>query len=116
MSDENRNKDEKRGGDLRRINSRTLLVWIAILAIIPALMFMRGSSEPKPEKMTYPQMTQKLEKGLIREGKIVFQQSPFQQTVKGKYFKEGYKTDAEGNPLKDQPMVNFRFDTHLTEN
>ncbi|MBA4147695.1 MAG: ATP-dependent zinc metalloprotease FtsH [Verrucomicrobia bacterium] len=109
MSDENRNKnekDEKRGGEFRRINSRTLLVWIAILAIIPALMFMRGSSEPKPDKLNHPQLMEKLEKGLITEGKIVFQQSPALQTVKGKY----YKTES-----KDQPPVAFRLDTHLTE-
>ncbi|MFN7139531.1 MAG: ATP-dependent metallopeptidase FtsH/Yme1/Tma family protein, partial [Limisphaerales bacterium] len=114
MSDENRNrndKDEKRGGDFRRINSRTLVVWIAILAIIPALIYFRGTTEPKPAKLTYPQLTQKLDAGQIVEGTIVFQQSPFQQTVKGRY----YQTDNEGNVLKDEAPVAFRFDTHLTE-
>ncbi len=112
MSDEkNRNdKDDKRGGgELRRFNPRTIMVWIAILAIIPFMFYMKGTNEEKPKKITYPQLTNMLEMGLITEGKIIFQQSPL-QTIRGKF----YETNSAGAVVKTKATP-FRLDIHLTE-
>ena len=114
MSEDNRPNDdkEKRGGEFR-LPSKTLLVWIAIVGVIVVLFMARDRVEPKPERINYVQLTEMLEKGRIAEGKIVFsQQSPFVQTVKGKY----YRVDKDGNVLKDQPPVVFKMETHLTDN
>jgi cell division protease FtsH len=109
MSDENRNTDDKKAGDFRRPNPRTLLLWIAILAVIPILLMLRDRTEQKPDKLTFVQLTEKLEKDLIAEGKIVYQQSRV-QIIKGRY----YPTDKDGVAQKDKAMP-FRVDTPLTD-
>ena len=113
MSEDNRLNDdkEKRGGEFR-MPSKTLLVWIAIVGVIGVLFMARDKVEPKPERINYVQLTEMLGKGQIAEGKIVFsQQSPFVQTVKGKY----YRLDKDGNISKEPPVA-FKMETHLTDN
>jgi len=111
MSDENRNRnerDEKRGGDFRRVNSRNLAVWVGVLAIIFAMIYFKGTTEPKPTKLKYPELVEKVEKGLVSDGRIVYQQSAL-QTLKGKYYKS---PEDVGKPEKAIP---FRLETHLTD-
>src|SRR5688500_11147649 len=88
MADENKNnedKNEKKSGEFR-IPSKTLLVWIGIVAFIMVLMVFRGKTETKPTRLNYVQLVEKLEKGAISDGKIVFsQQTQNLRTIKGKY-------------------------------
>lgn len=112
MSDDLQNDDrnDKKGGEFR-VNPRAILLWIIIIGAVFTLMWMKRTGEKAPERLTYADLIQKLEKGEIAKGTIVFsQQSPSQQIIKGEY----YQT-KNGVVLKDQPAVPFKFSVHLTD-
>ncbi|MDQ6630384.1 MAG: ATP-dependent zinc metalloprotease FtsH [Verrucomicrobiota bacterium] len=114
MADENKSnedKNEKKNGDFK-IPSRTLLIWIGILAIFTALMFFRDKTEIKPDDLSWVELSHKLEKGLIVDGRIINnQQSPYIRKIIGHF----YEADHEGNPIKNKPPKIFKTDTPLTE-
>ncbi|HOB33801.1 MAG TPA: AAA family ATPase, partial [Verrucomicrobiota bacterium] len=108
MADENRLKNDDRnprkgGGDFK-VPPRTWVVWIAIIGSIGALLLAKGRMEPPGDRLEQAQFMAKLEAGLIAPGAEIRYnpQSPLQEVV-GEY----YRTDPEGNPIKDAP-VRFR--------
>jgi len=93
MADENRSNDngEKKNNDFK-IPSRTLLVWVSIVAFIFVLMFFRDQKDTRPEELTYPQLLNKITNDLVAAGTITFSQQSEFRKITGTY----YKTDADG--------------------
>ena len=108
MSDEQDTNDKN--GESRRPNPRTMLAWIAIIALIPLFFMLKDRTEQKPTKLTYQQLTNKISKGLVFDGKIIYQQSSL-QLVKGKF----YKTKDDGTIAKSEQPEPFRLEAHLTD-
>ena len=111
MSDENRSnedKSEKKGSDFQ-IPPRTLLVWAAILGVIVLLVYMRDRTEQKVEKLGYVELSRLVTNNLVAEGKIVYSQSPYLRTVKGKYI----VADENGKPTEQ--TVAFKSELPLGE-
>ena len=116
MSDENKSRDEEKKGGEFKVPSRNLLVWAAIIAVVMVLMVFRNGSEVKPAELTYSELAQKIDRDLIYEGKIIYnQQSPYLRRITGKF----YDTDKEGNKRRDKEgrpvLIAFKTDTPLTD-
>jgi cell division protease FtsH len=116
MPEENRNtgseKNGKRnGGNDFRVPSRTVLVWVGIIALISVIFLFNKQTEQKPENFTYySQLEDKLTNNLIvpNTGKVTFvAQSPDMRRITGKY----YKTDKDGKKAE----VPFALETPLTD-
>src|SRR5882672_3205275 len=93
MSDENKNRDEDRGGKRNgefRVPPRTYIIWIAILGAIPLLMVFRNTGPASAELLNQIQFQQKVESNQIARGIIIYDpQSPYLHEVRGWY----YRTD-----------------------
>src|SRR5580765_6160225 len=92
MSDDNKNREDDRGGGKRggdfRVPPRTYIIWIAILGAIPLLMVFKSTGPTSAEPLTQTQFTQKLESNVIASGMVIYDpQSPYLQEVRGYYWK-----------------------------
>ena len=121
MAEQNRpsdpDKNEKRGGEFP-IPSRTILVWIGIIAIITVMMMVkRDSDSPVKEFDYYTQLQEKVDAGLIvpGSGKIGYSpQTPDIKKITGRY----YEADKDGKPReKDgkKTEVAFSLETAMTD-
>lgn len=113
MPDDNRledDKNDKKNGEFR-VPSRTLLVWIAILVVIPVLLMFKNSTEPRPQAVGYVELNRLITNNLIAEGGLIIysQQNPYLRVIEGKY----YAPDKEGN--KTDRTIAFRSELPLTE-
>ncbi len=101
MSDDNKNRDDDRGGKRNgefRVPPRTYIIWIAILGAIPLLMVFKSAGPTTAEQLTQIQFQQKVESNQIAGGTIVYDpQSPYMREVRGYY----YKTDENGTRVED---------------
>src|SRR5436190_1827356 len=116
MSDDNKNREDdrggKRGGDFR-VPPRTYIIWIAILGAIPLLMVFKSTGPTSAEPLTQTQFTQKLESNLIASGTVIYDpQSPYLQEVRGYYWKTNVAKTG-GAPVGDK--VPFIAKVRLTE-
>ncbi len=119
MSDENKNRDEDRGGKKGgefRVPPRTYLIWIAILGAIPLLMIFKGTGPTTAEPLNQIQFQQKVDSNQIVRGTITYDpQTGWLHEVRGSY----YKTDKNGVRVEDgggKPMeVPFVAKVRLTE-
>jgi cell division protease FtsH len=114
MSDQNRlnepDRNDKRNGDMR-LQPRTFLIWIGIIAACSLLFLLKNGAEQQVEIFTsYPQLAEKLTNNLIvpDSGKIAYNsQSPDIKRITGSYFKidkSGVKTP-----------IPFQLDVPLTD-
>ncbi len=93
-------KDDKNGEV--KVPPRTVLIWIAILATIPLLVFFREKTEPRYKQLTHQQFLEAVRSNIIVEGFIDYNpQSPLRE-ITGK-LKEA-----------DKPIP-FKLETRLTE-
>ncbi len=111
MADENKPKDEdkKKISDLR-MNPRTWLIWIAILACIAMLMVFKGQVESQTKLLKPFEFQEKLNSNLL--AKVQYNSNPQlsgEVDITGDYF----KTDASGAKTKE--TVAFRVTTIATE-
>src|SRR6266496_192064 len=101
MSDDNKNRDDDRGGKRNgefRVPPRTYIIWIAILGAIPLLMVFKSTGPTAAEPLSQIQFQQKVESNQIAGGTIVYDpQSPYMREVRGYY----YKTDENGTRLEE---------------
>ena len=119
MSDENKNKDDERGGKRNgepfRIPPRTWIIWIAILGAIPLLMVFRNAGPAAAEQLSQAQLMEKVDSNQIAQGTIFYDpQSPYLHEIRGKYFKtdsSGVRLEESGKP-KETP---FAVKVRLTE-
>ncbi|MEO7678642.1 MAG: ATP-dependent zinc metalloprotease FtsH, partial [Verrucomicrobiota bacterium] len=108
------NKNEKKVGDLR---PRTLLIWIAIIGVISVLMMLQHSKEKKPKELSYLELSQKIENGLIvpNTGLIAYNQQSFLRKITGRY----YDVATNGTPVLTATgatnEVDFKTETPLTD-
>src|SRR5262245_61292401 len=101
MSDDNKNRDDERGGKRNgefRVPARTYLIWLALLGAIPLLMIFRNTGTPPADVLTQIQFQQKIDSNQISRGTIIYDpQSPYLHEVRGFYF----KTDGAGNRVEE---------------
>ena len=117
MPDEHRDdeRDDKKAGEFK-VPSRTLIVWICILGIITALMMLQKRTDTKIEKLTYRELSEKVDKDLISAGIIYYNpQSPYLRKITGKYI----KTNAAGEKVLESDgkvsEIVFKTETVLPE-
>ena len=91
MSDDNKNRDDERGGKRGgefRVPPRTYIIWIAILGAIPLLMIFRTTGPTSAERLSQSQFQAKIDANQIADGIIVYDpQSPYLQEVQGHYYR-----------------------------
>ncbi len=112
MSDTNENpSNDNNGGDMK-VPPRTLLVWIAILGIIPLVMFLHDQEERRGQRtMSYNDFAYIVTNDLVISGKIMFNpQSPELKEIVGTYKEftpngDGAPTVTEGS----QTPVSFKI-------
>src|SRR5579863_3281124 len=89
-------RNEKKNSELR-LPPRTLLVWIAIIAVVSILMLVKNGAETQVEELgSFKDLTDKLTNGLIvpGTGRIIYGlQSPDIKRIQGSYF--GYDKDKK---------------------
>src|SRR6266511_787866 len=118
MSDDNKNRDDDRGGKRNgefRVPPRTYIIWIAILGAIPLLMIFKGNGPTAAEPLSQIQFQQKFESNQIARGVIIYDpQSPYLYEVRGEY----YQTDPGGKRIEENGkarLVPFVAKVRLTE-
>src|SRR5438552_18570478 len=101
MSEDNKNRDDDRGGKRNgdfRVPPRTDIMWIAILGAIPLLMVFRNTGPSSAEILSQIQFQQKVESNQVASGTIIYDpQSPYMREVRGLY----YKTDKNGARIEE---------------
>jgi len=112
MSDDKKGFDDGRdnkNGEVR-IPPRTVLIWIAILATIPLLVFFRDKTEPRFKQLTHQQFVEAVRANTIIEGFIDYNpQSPLRE-IRGK-LKEG----TTSVPFKLETRITESFEDELLE-
>jgi cell division protease FtsH len=101
MFDENDNKKDSPGSKKPpggfKIQTFTLIAWIAIIGAIVALMFVRQRMTAQSETLSQSQFLQKFESNLIAHATINFNSQTLPLTpISGSY----YQTDKDGNIVK----------------
>jgi len=82
---DNSNRPPNAGGP-PGFQARTWIVWIAIAALIPLLLFFQRSNQQRYQPITYKKLFELVQAGRIESGEINFSnQSQYQRVVRGKY-------------------------------
>jgi len=103
MADDKDSNRSSGGGP--NFQTRTLIVWIVIAAMIPLLLFFQKTSQVRYKTITYKELFDLAESGRVKEGEINFGSQPgVLRTVKGKYL----PTD-----LAETNAVPFMLETYL---
>ncbi len=118
MPDPNRatepDKNDKKNGDFR-IQSRTIMVWIVLIALFFLAAQLMTRNETKVEEFTsYPQLAEKIQKDLIvpGTGKVLYPAQSEIKKITGRY----YQTDEAGNIKldKDKKKVEVPFSLQIS--
>jgi cell division protease FtsH len=89
MSDDNRNEDRKKNGEFKVPPGRYIL-WIAILAAVPLLLFFKNNATTQGELLSQAQFEQLVESDQITEGTVIYNPpGTFLNEIAGKYRKPG---------------------------
>ena len=107
MSDTNENpNNDNKNGDMK-VPPRTLLVWIAILGIIPLVMFLHDQEDMRGRRqLTYSEFAFIVTNDLVIAGKVMYNpQSPELKEIAGTYREYSANTDGtlsvtEGSPVE----------------
>ena len=97
MSDKNEiPPTDDKGGDMK-VPPRTLLVWIAILGIIPLVMFLHDQDESRSQRtLTYNEFAFIVTNDLVIAGKVMYSpQSSELKEIIGRY--RDYSSDGDGS-------------------
>ena len=117
MSDTNDNQpNDDKGGDMK-VSPRTLLVWIAILGIIPLVMFLHDQDELQGQRpMTYKKFAYIVTNDLVISGKVIYppQASELKEIV-GKYREHTENSDGTASFTEGTPTgVPFKIKIPLS--
>jgi cell division protease FtsH len=106
--DDNSNRNNNASGG-SGFQARTWIVWIAIAALIPLLLFFQNRTQPRYQPISYKKLFELVEAGQVESGEINFSsQSTVQRVVRGKYLQtEAGKTNTTSVP--------FVVETYLTQ-
>mgnify|MGYP000280094825 CR=1 FL=1 len=108
MSEERNNENrrsERRGGD-GRVPPRAWLLWLAILSVIPLLVFFKDRTEARYRQLTHTEFLELFRKDQIAEGVIHYNvQSPLREIT-------GKIADPDGGAKGGIP---FRLETRVSE-
>jgi hypothetical protein len=102
----NDNNNDRKGGDFR-VSSRTWLVWIAILATIPLLMFLKKNSAPAETEMTRSQFFSLVSSNLIDKGVIALNPQGNLHEIEGAYLvttKDGKQVMTKDGKPETKPF------------
>jgi cell division protease FtsH len=107
-------KNEKKPGDFR-VPSRTLLVWMAILAVVTAFMMFRDPGETKLVELSLGELEHKVANDLISTGVILYTPQSVVRTITGKYYETDTSTgnralDSQGKPVEVAFTAKFPLD------
>jgi cell division protease FtsH len=113
MSDDNKNRDEDRGGKKNgefRVPPRTYIIWIAILGAIPLLMVFKGAGPTSADILSQTQFMQAFASNQIVQGTstIAYDPQSLLHEVRGKYYKTdkaGIRLEAGGKTADPVPFV-----------
>ena len=113
MSDDNKNRDEDRGGKKNgefRVPPRTYIIWIAIIGAIPLLMLFKNTGPVSADILSQTQFMQAFASNQIVQGTstIAYDPQSLLHEVRGKYFKtdkSGLRIEAGGKPAEAVPFV-----------
>ena len=111
MPDDNKNRDEDRGGKKNgefRVPPRTYIIWIAILGAIPLLMVFKSNGPASVDNLTQTQFMQAVASNQIVEAIIAYDPQSLLHEVRGKYFKTdkaGARIEAAGKQGEAAPFV-----------
>jgi len=111
MSDDNKNRDEDRGGKKNgefRVPPRTYIIWIAILGAIPLLMVFKGTGPASADVLSQVQFMQAYASNQIVQGTISYDPQSLLHEVRGKYYrtdKSGVRVEAAGKQSEPVPFV-----------
>jgi len=111
MSENNNNdggRNDKRNNDVR-VPPRTWLLWLAILSLIPLLVFFKDKADGTYDTLTHKRFLDLFEAGQIRPGAVIHYnpQSPLRE-VSGKY--------GDGKSADSKSEHRFKLETRLSEN
>ncbi len=82
--DNSSRKDNSGGGS--GFQARTWIVWLAIAALIPLLLFFQNRTQPRYKSISYKELFDLVEAGMVESGEINFSsQSAVQRVIRGKY-------------------------------
>ena len=107
MAEEKRNQNdpnEKRGGE-PRVPPRTWLMWLAILSLIPLLVFFKDRTDGRYQVLTHRQFLDLVASNQVVEATITYSPQSALRKIAGKY------TDPAGG----QAAVPFRLETRLPD-
>ena len=109
MADENNNdngRNEKKNGEVK-VPPRTWLLWLAILSLIPLLVFFKDRSDTKLAPLSHKEFLQLFENNQITDATIRYDpQSPLRE-ITGKY------VEVHGDKGFAKP---FKLETRISEN
>jgi cell division protease FtsH len=113
MSDDNKNRDEERGGKKNgefRVPPRTYIIWIAILGAIPLLMVFKNTGPASADILSQTQFMQAFASNQIVQGTstIAYDPQSLLHEVRGKYYKTdkaGIRLEAGGKTAEPVPFV-----------
>ncbi len=109
MTDDLRNdngRNDKRGGE-PRVPPRTWLLWLAILSLVPLLVFFKDRTEARYRVLNHLEFLRIVESNLIQEATIYYNPQSLRREISGKYL----DPDSKG-----KTVVPFKIETRLSEN
>jgi cell division protease FtsH len=110
MADDNRNKNDERGGRRNgefKVPPHRYILWIAILGAIPLLMLFRQNVNSNAEELEQHEFMQKAEAKQIVSATVLLDPQHERRTISGKYA----TTNAEGKRVE----VDFQARVMLTD-
>ncbi|HOY58869.1 MAG TPA: ATP-dependent zinc metalloprotease FtsH [Verrucomicrobiota bacterium] len=115
VSDDKRNEPgpkEKRGHD-PRVPPRTWLLWLAILTLIPLLVFFKDRTESRFRELNHLEFLNLVENDLIQEATIYYNPQSLRREITGKYVDSGESKTAEPVPFKVETRLSEALEDQL---
>ncbi|MCX8108171.1 MAG: ATP-dependent zinc metalloprotease FtsH, partial [Verrucomicrobiae bacterium] len=99
----NERRNERRNGEMK-VPPRAWVLWLAILSLVPLLMFYRSNNEARYRVLNHLEFLNLVESNLITEATIYYNPQSLRREIIGKYFDPEKKTAAL-----------FKIETRLSE-
>jgi len=100
-----RNERERRGGDLR-VPPRTWLLWLAVLSLIPLLVFFKNTTEARYRVLNHLEFLNLVESNLVTKATIYYNPQSLKREITGECL------DPQG---KFKAPIPFKIETRLSE-
>src|SRR5437867_2701652 len=100
----------KRPSDGRdpRFPMRVILIWLVVLIMVPLFIKVRQMQQENVEEITYGQLEQKVEQGVVKNATVVAGAGTL-DTIKGEYFATA-RNGAEARAVKFSAKVKYSDD------